>query len=78
MLIEIDGHDQQVLLRGQSCTLQELRQKYRWVKEQAISSLDIPKLMCTQYGFTQLPYNAVVEVAFVIDTDTDRIYVPSY
>ena len=78
MLIEIDGYYQQVLLSGESCTLKQLRQTYKQAKKQASSCLDIPILLCSQYGFTQLPYDADVKVDFVIDTDTGRIYAPTF
>ena len=78
MMIEIDGYYEQVLLSGESCTLQESRQIYRLVKKQASSHADVPRFLVSQYGFTRLPYDASVQVALVIDTDTDRIYTPTY
>lgn len=78
MRIEVDGYYEQVLLSVESCTLQELRQIYRLVKKQASSHADMPRLLVSQYGYTRLPYDASVKVAFVIDTDTDRIYAPTY
>lgn len=78
MIIEVDGYYEQVLLSGESCTLKELQQLYKQVKKQAATHVDVPWLLVAQYGFTQLPYDASVRVAFVIDTDTDRIYTPTY
>lgn len=51
---------------------------YWQVKGQAAHALDVPKILVAQYGFTQLPYDESVQVAFVIDTDTDRIYARNY
>ena len=78
ILIEIDGYDQQVLLTGQSCSLKQLRQKYKQAKKHASSSTEISKVMCRLYQFRQISYEAEVKVTFVIDTDTDRIYAPTY
>lgn len=78
MMIEVDGYYEQVLLSGESCTLRELRQIYKQVKKQTTSHVDMPRLLVSQYGYTRLPYDASVKVAFVIDTDTDRIYAPTY
>lgn len=38
---------------------------------------DLPNVFCRLHNFEQLPYDVDVEVEFVIDTDTDRIYSPS-
>lgn len=78
ILIEIDGYDQQVLLTGQSCSLKQLRQKYKQAKKYASSSTEIPKVMCALHQFRQISYDPEVKVTFVIDTDTDRIYAPTY
>ena len=78
ILIEFDGYDQQVLLTGQSCSLKQLRQKYKQVKKYDSSSTEIPKVMCELYQFRQISYDPEVKVTFVIDTDTDRIYAPTY
>ena len=78
MIIEIDGYYEQVLLSGESCTIKELQRMYWQVKRQAVHALDVPKILVAQYGFTRLPYDESVQVAFVIDTDTDRIYARNY
>lgn len=78
LIIEIDGYYEQVLLSGESCTLKELRQIYKQVKKQATTHVDVPKLLIAWYGFTQIPYDETIQVAFVIDTDTDQIYAPTY
>lgn len=77
-MIEVDGYYEQVLLSGESCTLKELRCMYMQVKRQAVNVFDVPSILVAQYGFTRVPYDESVQVAFVIDTDTDRIYAPTY
>ena len=78
MLVEMDGYDQQVLLAGPSYTFKQLNKIYRQAKKQASSSTEIAKFMCSYYQFSRIPYDATIQVAFVIDTDTGRIYSPTY
>jgi len=78
MLVEVDGYDQQVLLTGPSYTLEQLSKYYRQAKKQASSSLEITRFLCSYHQFCQIPYDATLQVEFVIDTDTGRIYSPTY
>ena len=78
MIIEVDGYYEQVLLSGESCTLKELRYMYMQIKRQAATVYDVPSILVAQYVFTRIAYDESVQVAFVIDTDTDRIYAPAY
>lgn len=78
MMIEVDGYYEQVMLSGESCTLKELQSIYMQVKRQAVTVFDVPDVLVAQYGFTRVPYDGLVQVEFVIDTDTDRIYAPTY
>ena len=78
MIIEVDGYYEQVLLSGESCTIKELQRMFGQVKRQAAHALDVPKILVAQYGFTRLPYDKSVQVTFVVDTDTDRIYARIY
>ncbi|MFS0875245.1 hypothetical protein [Solibacillus isronensis] len=78
MLIEMDGYDQQVLLSGPSYTLEQLNKFYRLAKKQATSSIEIAQFFCSKYQFSRIPYDATLQVAFVIDTDTGRVYSPTY
>ena len=78
MMIEIDGYEQQVLLIGPYCSLDELREKYKTAKRVTQVVKVIPAVICALYSFQQVPYQADVQVTYVIDTDTDRIYAPSY
>jgi hypothetical protein len=78
MIIEIDGYSHQVLLTGKLCTKQKLRQMYLEAKELSSEVTDLPNLFCRIHRFEQITYDKDVKVDFVIDTDTDRIYVPFY
>lgn len=78
MIIEIDGYYHQILLSGKKTSKQELKQKYLQAKKLTCDIKDLPNVFCRLHNFEQLPYNIDVEVEFVIDTDTDRIYSPSY
>jgi hypothetical protein len=78
LIIEIDGFFHQVHITGRKCTLYELKQKYFATKELCYNIKDLPDLFCRMHNFDQLTYDENLEVNFVIDTDTDRIYTPSY
>lgn len=67
-----------MLLTGQNYTLKQLHKIYKQAKRQSSSNTEIVQVMCAHHQFNQIPYEADVKVAFVIDTDTDRIYAPSY
>ncbi len=51
---------------------------YLEVKALPNEIIDLPHVFCRLYGFEQIPYDKHTVVDFVIDTDTDRIYTPSY
>lgn len=74
MIIEIDGYYHQALLTGKKCSKQQLKQKYLQTKKLTYDIKDLPNVFCRLHNFEQLPYDVDVEVEFVIDTDTDRIY----
>ncbi|MEK4385821.1 hypothetical protein MKZ25_08420 [Solibacillus sp. FSL W7-1464] len=78
MLVEMDGYDQQMLLTGPNYTLEQLNKIYRHAKKHASSSLEIMQFLCSYYQFSRIPYDATIQVEFVIDTDTGRIYSPTY
>ncbi|WP_245604643.1 hypothetical protein [Paucisalibacillus globulus] len=78
VIIEMDGYFHQVLLIGKKCTKQQLRQKYLLVKELTNQINDLPNLFCRLYNFEKIPFDCDLIVDFVIDTDTDRIYSPTY
>lgn len=78
MIIEIDGYFHQVFLTGKACAKQQLRQMYLEAKKLSPKITDVPNLFCRLYRFEQITYDKDIKVNFVIDTDTDRIYAPSY
>jgi len=78
MIIEIDGYVQQVMLTGKTYTKQALRQKYREAQAIAHGETDIAAVFCRLHRFDPIPYEEEIEVDFVIDTDTSRIYTPFY
>lgn len=78
MIIEIDGYYHQVLLSGEKCSQKQLKQKYLKAKELTYEIQDLPNVFCRLYHFEQIQYACDIEVDFVIDTDTDCIYSPSY
>lgn len=78
MIIEIDGYYHQVLLSGEKCSKKQLWQKYLKAKKLTYEIQDLPNVFCRAYHFEQIQYDSDIEVDFVIDTDTDRIYSPFY
>jgi hypothetical protein len=78
LVIEIYGYYHQVLLTGKKCPKQQLMHKYLQAKELTDEMTELPYMFCRLYNFEPIPYNSDTEVDFVIDTDTDRIYSPSY
>jgi hypothetical protein len=77
LIIEIDGYFQTVLLTGKKCTKQQLKQKYLQARELTFEIKDLPDVFCRLNNFELIPYDDELQVDFVIDTDTDRIYTPS-
>jgi hypothetical protein len=77
LIIEIDGYFQTVLLTGKKCTKQQLKQKYLQAKELTFDIKDLPDMFCRLNNFELIPNDVDLQVDFVIDTDTDRIYTPS-
>ncbi|PID04509.1 hypothetical protein CSV65_13850 [Sporosarcina sp. P31] len=78
MIINIDGYYHQVLVSGKKCTKRQLREKYKKAKELTYDSRDFPAIFCTLHNFEEIFFDVKLEVDFVIDTDTDRIYSPTY
>ncbi|WP_075617212.1 hypothetical protein [Paenisporosarcina indica] len=78
MIIEIDGYFHQALLTGKKCSKKQLRQKYLQAKVLTYETRDFLDVFCRIHNFDQVIYDNEIEVEFVIDTDTDRIYTPSY
>lgn len=78
MIIEIDGYLQSVMLTGRKCIKKQLKEKYLKAKKHSVDGKSFPELFCRMHHFDKVPYDSEIEVDFVIDTDTDRIYQPSY
>lgn len=78
MLVKIDGYFHCVHITGCKCSKQELRQKYVQAKRMTSDIRDLPNVFCRLHSFEQITLDSDNEVDFVIDTDTDRIYKPSY
>lgn len=78
MLIEIDGYFHRIHITGAKCTKQELKQKYLQAKRLTSDIRELPEVFCRFHTFDQIPLDNDVEVDFVIDTDTNRIYKPIY
>lgn len=78
MIIEIDGYTLNVLLTGKKCSKQQLKQMYLKAKKITYEISDIDNVFCRLHNFKRITNDSDVEVDFVIDTDTDRIYSPIY
>ena len=78
LIVEIDGYFQQVFLSGKKCSREQLKQKYLQVKKLTCEMKDFPNIFCRIHNFEQIPNVCDIKVDFVIDTDTDRVYSPSY
>lgn len=78
MIIEIDGYFNQAILTGRKCSKQQLKQMYLQTKELTLDTRNLPNIFCRLHKFEQVHYSEDIKVDFVIDTDTDRIYLPSY
>ncbi|GIN88565.1 hypothetical protein J6TS2_49510 [Heyndrickxia sporothermodurans] len=55
-----------------------LKQKHLQAKEITYEIKDLPAIFCRLHNYEQVSYASDVKVDFVIDTDTDIIYSPSY
>ncbi|MGE6258440.1 hypothetical protein ACQKCU_11080 [Heyndrickxia sporothermodurans] len=78
MIIEMDGYFLHVLLTGKRCSKAQLKLKYLQAKEITYEIKDLPAIFCRLHNYEQISYVSDVKVDFVIDTDTDIIYSPSY
>ncbi|MFB7142514.1 hypothetical protein ACFCYN_23145 [Gottfriedia sp. NPDC056225] len=78
MIVEIDGFYQRVFLTGRKCSKKELKQKYLQAKSMVYDIKELSDVLCRLHRFDKLTFDYDDEVDFVIDTDTDHIYTPSY
>ena len=51
---------------------------YQYALEQVTDIKELVEVFCRLHNFEIVPYSEDVQVDFVIDTDTIRIYDPSY
>ncbi|XRG80750.1 hypothetical protein V5E38_10795 [Rossellomorea sp. GAMAL-10_SWC] len=78
MIVEIDGYFTQALLTGRKCSKKELKQKYLQALSMVNDIRNLPDVFCRLHRFEQLPFDDEIEIDFVIDTDIDYIYSPTY
>jgi hypothetical protein len=78
LIVEIDGFFHQGLISGGKCSKHELKQKYMQTEKLLSDIRDFPDVFCRLHKFEQIPFDEELEVDFVIDTDTGRIYTSSY
>ena len=78
LIIEIDGYFHQVLLSGEKLSKQELKRIYMQAKELPYDIKDLPIVFCRISNYVEIPYYRDMPVEFVIDTDTNRVYSPTY
>ncbi|WP_337874799.1 hypothetical protein [Exiguobacterium sp.] len=74
MIIEIDGYYKQYLLRGNECTFSELKEIYAAILKVTDSAFEVGSILCSNYNFEEISLNEVVNVRYVIDTDTQIVY----
>ena len=77
MIIEIDGYYKQSLLRGNDCTLNELKEIYEAILKVSDSAFEVASILCSDYNFEEVSLNEIVNIRYVIDTDTQIVYKPS-
>lgn len=78
VIIKIDGYFLKVMLTGKKCSKQQLKQKYLKAKASTSEIRDLANVFCRLHNFEHITYDSDIEVEYVVDTDTDRIYSPSY
>ncbi|MEK4106824.1 hypothetical protein [Paenibacillus odorifer] len=80
VIIEIDGYFENVLLKGKTCSIIELRNMYIIAKSHCTNINDISAIFCRLFEFELIheAYKEGIGIDFVIDTDTDHVYTPRY
>lgn len=78
MIIEIDGFFTRAFLTGRNCSKQELKKMYLQTEKLIYEPSDFSHLFCILHNFEQISFSKDIEVDFVLDTDTGRIYTPRY
>ncbi|TWT26035.1 hypothetical protein FQV30_09600 [Planomicrobium sp. CPCC 101110] len=78
MILEIDGFFNKALLTGKKCSRKQLKQMYLQTEKLTSEPGDFSNVFCRLHKFEQLTGSKDIEVDFVLDTDTGRIYSPNY
>ena len=80
LIVEIDGYFENVLIIGKTCSFSELRKKYEIAKTRCTNISEFTDIFCRMFQFERLPSSHQIDVrpGVVIDTDTDRIYMPRH
>lgn len=78
MIIKLEGYYHQALLIGKTCTKQQLKVMYLEATDITSDMHEIPEVFHMLHGFEPIAYNEDIEVKYVIDMDTSRIYSPTY
>lgn len=80
VIVEIDGFYGNSLVVGKTCSITELRHKVDVTQSHCTSMVDFTDVFCRLFHFERLPsmYKEGVRSDYVIDIDTDRIYMPRY
>lgn len=78
VIIEIDGFYCHALLSGKKYSKKQLKQMYWQSKQLTCDPKDFHYVFCRLYNFEKINFSEDIEVNFVLDIDTDRIYSPTY
>lgn len=80
VIVKIDGFFEHAFLIGKTCSIADLKDKYEIVKTQCTNTKQLIEVFCELFQFERMSLLDEDDVRsdFVIDTDTDRIYVPRY
>lgn len=78
LIIEIDGMFHQSFITGKKCSKSKIRTMYLKAQELTDDIGELSQVFCRLYHFEQIHITENTLVDFVIDTDTDRIYSPTY
>ncbi|XIH25210.1 hypothetical protein C1N73_28200 (plasmid) [Priestia aryabhattai] len=75
----IDGFfHKEIFLTGKKCSKQQLRQLYFEARKFTYEETDFSNVFCRLHKFDRIPFSKGIKADFILDTDTDRVYSPSY
>ena len=79
MIIMFDGYfHEEIVLIGRKYSKQQLKKMYIEARKQTFDEKELTDVFCRLYGFEKIPHETEIRVDFVLDTDTDIIYIPHY